>query len=498
VTVGDGLGRSWAGRLRDALGLPGLLIGLLSLASAAFGLLILAGERDRLRQTGRDALRGTLASWARSSTVDDNGRTLGDYAESWRDANPADRPAKAAALASALANLGQRIGPDGGRLALVEPLALELSSGPGAPIAAWRRRGDPRASTARIPLIGAGRSGGPAVDLVVSYRAAPEVATALAGLETSYRRLFLAVIGLSGYAVLCFASMVLHAVGLRDRAARAAAQQATLDLADRTCHELGNVAYVLSNERRNLADYLDLIDRYLDESPAALATAARRAGIDSAASGRLAAELGRELAARGIDPGVEIASTAGVARDVCRQIGVGSEYVAMTVRELDGYLRRSSLPVEPAPVAVLACVDDAIALLGPRLDAAGTRVERPEGPGPRAMADRRLVVHALVNLLKNAVEAAGAAGRPSTVRIAAEASGPTTAIVVADDGPGMSPEVLARIFEPGFTTKGAGRGRGLAVVRESIAAQGGRVRASSAPGVGTTFRIELPAAPPAA
>ena len=185
------------------------------------------------------------------------------------------------------------------------------------------------------------------------------------------------MLGLSGYSLLCLGYMVLHARSLRERAAREAAREATLDLADRTCHELGNVVFVLSNERSNLADHLDLVQRFVDEEPEVLAAAGRRAGLDPAQAERLRAALRREYAARGLDPEVELRDGVALARDVCRQIAVCSEYIALTVRELDGYLKQTALPVAPEPVAVSACLDDALALLGPRLEAAGAQVERP-------------------------------------------------------------------------------------------------------------------------
>jgi signal transduction histidine kinase len=70
-------------------------------------------------------------------------------------------------------------------------------------------------------------------------------------------------------------------------------------------------------------------------------------------------------------------------------------------------------------------------------------------------------------------------------------------IEIADTGPGIPPEVLPRIFEPFFTTKdeGEGTGLGLSLVYGIVQNHGGRIKATSAPGQGAAFAIELPITP---
>lgn len=487
-------------RLHALLGLPGLLIGAISIGAFGFGLVVLLREYDDLRQTSRAVLRPAIAGWARSIPVDYLRRSLADYADAWRRSPPAGRAARLADLQWALGQFGAEFERPIRRAPVLDIMEFTVRPRGASALATWRARAAPPAGgddeADRVALLGAG-PGVVAIDLDVRYRVMPEVGHAIADLEAPYHRLLLALVSLSAYPLLCLIYMGMQARALRDRAAREAAQAATIDLADRTCHELGNVAFVLANERRNLADHLELVDRFLDEEAAALASAARRAGLPPEKAGQLAEALKREYAARGVEPAVELKGGAAIAHDVLRQIAVCSDYIALTVRELDGYLKQSALPVRPEPIAVDDCVDDALALLGPRLEAASVRIERPHDRAERlvALADRRLLVHALVNLLKNAAEATSESGSSPEVRVSTRAEGPEVTLEVADNGPGIAPGDLAHIFDFGFSTKGAGRGRGLAIVRESVEAQGGRIDVASQPGAGTSFVITLPAAP---
>jgi two-component system NtrC family sensor kinase len=96
------------------------------------------------------------------------------------------------------------------------------------------------------------------------------------------------------------------------------------------------------------------------------------------------------------------------------------------------------------------------------------------------------------NLLKNAMEASPA-GSTVTVR-AAHASG-TITVEVLDEGRGIAPEHLDRIFEPFFTSKapGKGTGLGLAIVHRIVTDHGGSVHAGNrADRAGACFRIEIP------
>ena len=122
---------------------------------------------------------------------------------------------------------------------------------------------------------------------------------------------------------------------------------------------------------------------------------------------------------------------------------------------------------------------------------------------PLMQGDHHQLCRLFTNLLTNAFEALdgkgtvwirASAGPPEEDQVGSPEAQtvPTIVIEVADNGPGVPPEIIDRIFNPFFTTKPQGSGLGLAIVRKIVDAHDGRIDVTSNPKRGTCFRVTLP------
>jgi signal transduction histidine kinase len=145
-------------------------------------------------------------------------------------------------------------------------------------------------------------------------------------------------------------------------------------------------------------------------------------------------------------------------------------------------------------------VEDSLLLLERELNKYRITVEKYLDAVPQAWTNPNQIQQVLLNLLINARQAMPQGGRV-IIKLAHDAESNTVDLVVRDNGCGMSPEVLHRIFDPFFSTKAGpdasgkgGTGLGLAMCREIIEAHHGRIRVDSTPGKGTAFTLKLPVA----
>jgi len=143
-------------------------------------------------------------------------------------------------------------------------------------------------------------------------------------------------------------------------------------------------------------------------------------------------------------------------------------------------------------------VDDALRINAAALDRHVVQVRRESQPVPPLLIDKHKVLQILINLIRNAKYAMSEAERPDkmlTVRVGPNGSG-QVAIQVTDNGVGIPPENLTRIFAHGFTTRRGGHGFGLHSGALAARELGGALTVQSdGPGKGATFTFTLPLEP---
>jgi nitrogen fixation/metabolism regulation signal transduction histidine kinase len=169
-----------------------------------------------------------------------------------------------------------------------------------------------------------------------------------------------------------------------------------------------------------------------------------------------------------------------------RTIGEEVETLKRLLQEFSDFGRFPPPRIEPSRWAGIAA--DLEILYGKEI-AAGRLAVSSEGRSLVFPADAGQIRQALVNLIRNGLDAAGDAGH---VRVAAAAHDSTAVLTVTDDGPGLTPEQKERLFTPGFTTKTHGSGLGLTIVERIVLEHGGAIDVRSGAAGGTDVTIRLP------
>jgi two-component system, NtrC family, nitrogen regulation sensor histidine kinase NtrY len=210
---------------------------------------------------------------------------------------------------------------------------------------------------------------------------------------------------------------------------------------------------------------------------------------------RLRRQLGPRLARMGTD----MAPNDDALLEECTRTIIGEvEDLKRLVNEFSAFARMPHL--NPVPGDLNALATETVASFQtahPRVDF----VLSLEPSLPRILIDRESLKRALINLLDNAVFAtANAAHNGHGPRIEIRTSlDPTSGVVVLevlDNGPGISPALRARIFEPYFSTKSGGTGLGLAIVSAIVTDHHGFVRVAENYPVGSRFILEFPVKEP--
>jgi two-component system sensor histidine kinase PhcS len=152
-----------------------------------------------------------------------------------------------------------------------------------------------------------------------------------------------------------------------------------------------------------------------------------------------------------------------------------------------------ALPRKEISCQLPSVIEESMRLASVRLKRLAVEVEVPPEV-PQVRADARRLCQVLLNLLINAADALEETGtQGARVALKVHAREERVHLVLEDNGPGISPEHLPRLFTPFFTTKapGKGTGLGLSLSREIIQAYGGSLRVENRPEGGARFTVEL-------
>jgi len=214
------------------------------------------------------------------------------------------------------------------------------------------------------------------------------------------------------------------------------------------------------------------------------------------ASGRLAAEIAHQLK----NPltiinnaAFTLQRTLKEGKTITQQIKIIREEVERSDRlitELMGYAQLVEGRVEKLNVAEE--LDRAILQVFPPAVKYEIQVHRDYAPAlPDLLAQRNHLSEMFVNIMQNAREAMN--GRGNLWVSAAHGDGVSVVITIGDDGPGIAPEYLDKVFDAYFSTREKGSGLGLAIVKHNAELYGGKVSVESELGKGTRFVLEFPA-----
>lgn len=161
------------------------------------------------------------------------------------------------------------------------------------------------------------------------------------------------------------------------------------------------------------------------------------------------------------------------------------------------YFAKQSKP-KPVLIDLNDLIENTLSLFEEEFKNKNIRITRSLEPDlPPMMLDARQIEQVLINLLLNAVDAAGEGGQVHVIaRIKDENkkhnASPRVLIIVEDNGKGIQPDDLKYIFDPFFSTKDSGTGLGLPISYGIVEGHGGTIEVDSKPGIGTSMTVNLP------
>ncbi len=202
----------------------------------------------------------------------------------------------------------------------------------------------------------------------------------------------------------------------------------------------------------------------------------------------------------------EIRNPIAAAKSLVQQMGEdvhsveNVEYAKVALEELDRVERRISHLLRFAKeedytferINLATVVDSALTQMRAKLDAAKVAVARNYIAGPTVNADAEKLRQVFANVIDNAIDALEPIAEGRRLDLFIDNGGAAATVRLRDNGCGIPPDKVERIFNPFFTTKEKGTGLGMAISRKIVEAHEGTIDVVSEPGRGSEFAITLP------
>lgn len=202
-------------------------------------------------------------------------------------------------------------------------------------------------------------------------------------------------------------------------------------------------------------------------------------------------ERGRVLPGYLAELGQHLASEIAGHREELHRLATFVAHIKDVIAMQQGYARAAGVrcPGRPGDLC-----DDALRVHAPPLERIGAVIQRHYASSPELMLDRSRVLQVLINLVGNARNALEPIEGERRLELTSEVVSGRLRLSVADNGVGIRPEVMPRLFTHGFTTRPEGHGFGLHASAIAAREMGGSLVAESGgPGLGATFTLDIPA-----
>ena len=202
----------------------------------------------------------------------------------------------------------------------------------------------------------------------------------------------------------------------------------------------------------------------------------------------------------------EIRNPVAAAKSLVQQMGEDPtsvenvQYAKVALDELDRVERRISHLLKYAKeedyqfghVSLATVVDAALTQMKGKLDGAKVAAARNYIAGPTVNADSEKLKSVFVNIIDNAIDSFADVVEGRRLDLFIENGGQQATVRIRDNGRGIPPEKIDRIFNPFFTTKDHGTGLGMAIAKKIVEAHTGTIEVESKIGQGTEFQVTLP------